>query len=173
MTTNAPFRRVPCRFVLGEHCISCGPDAARWLDRLDARQVHVDHEVPAHDAVKIESKRSAPVPQTLGSPIEQLFWEAYERLQLPELAGLVAQHQIRLHDRHYTLDFALVDQRVAFELDGYTWHSGRAAWAKDRRRDLALALLGWRTYRFDGSLVRADADAVVRMAAEIVRQGTR
>jgi len=82
---------------------------------------------------------------------------------------MVAQHPVTVGATRYRLDFALVEQRIAFELDGYVWHSTREAWVKDRRRDIGLALQGWRTYRFDGSLVHHNADEAVHMAARIVR----
>ena len=124
----------------------------------------------AFQAAPSEEPVSAPDPR---SPIETEFWAAYRRLRPDPLTGLTPQHHITASGRNYTLDFALVEQKIAFELDGYTWHSSRVAWAKDRRRDVALSLLGWRVYRFDGSLVKRDPESVVRMAAEIVRQAAR
>jgi hypothetical protein len=41
------------------------------------------------------------------------------------------------------LDFAWPDQRVAVEYDGMDWHSGPEAMKRDRRRQAALADIGW------------------------------
>jgi very-short-patch-repair endonuclease len=42
------------------------------------------------------------------------------------------------------LDFAYPQAMVAIEADGYRWHSGRAAWSRERTRLTRLAALGWR-----------------------------
>jgi very-short-patch-repair endonuclease len=164
LTALPTFTRVSCSWFPEERCITCGPDADRFRD--------LDEETRRAVTAAYQSTLGKPaLPENLGSPIEVLFWEAHQRLQLPELVGLVAQHPIRCGVINYQLDFALVEQRIAFELDGYVWHSTRAAWVKDRRRDINLALKGWRTYRFDGSLVHHDPDQVVHTAARIVRSG--
>ena len=41
------------------------------------------------------------------------------------------------------LDFAWPDERVAVEYDGMDWHSGPDAMKRDRRRQAALADIGW------------------------------
>jgi very-short-patch-repair endonuclease len=41
------------------------------------------------------------------------------------------------------LDFAWPDHRVAVEYDGLDWHSGPDAMKRDRRRQAALADVGW------------------------------
>ena len=62
------------------------------------------------------------------------------RLPLP-----VCQFPIR-HDGRIVavVDFAYPDKRVAIEVDGYRWHSGRGRWQSDLARRNALAALGWR-----------------------------
>jgi len=166
---QAGWRLVQCRYFPDEKCVTCGPDADRWWAQGPA-----DGTGGATEDLEWEHPLSAlPKPPKLDSPIERQFWEANERLALPELTGLVAQHEIRAGSKNYRLDFALVAQRIAFELDGFRWHASQESWRRDRRRDLALALIGWRTYRFDGSLVKRNPSAVVRMAAEIVRQSSR
>jgi hypothetical protein len=42
------------------------------------------------------------------------------------------------------LDFAYPDARVALEVDGFRWHSGRRAWRRDRGRLNRLVMAGWR-----------------------------
>jgi very-short-patch-repair endonuclease len=42
------------------------------------------------------------------------------------------------------IDFAYPQAMVAIEAEGYRWHSGREAWARDRVRTTRLASLGWR-----------------------------
>jgi very-short-patch-repair endonuclease len=45
--------------------------------------------------------------------------------------------------RRYRLDLAYPDAMLAIEVDGYRWHSGRAAWSRDAARRNAVAGLGW------------------------------
>lgn len=156
---------VRCDYFPTEICISCGPDHDRFLN-LDE---------PIRRAVlqaRAEEIRRASMATTFDpkSPIEAQFWAAHHELQLSELEGLVTQHLVTVGAARYTLDFALVDRKIAIELDGYAWHSSRAAWAKDRRRDLALGLLGWVTYRFDGSLVHNSPTDAVRIAAQVIER---
>lgn len=103
----------------------------------------------------------------LESPLEQAFWRAHIRARRPSLDGLITQHEVRANGKTYRLDFALPEKQIAFEMDGYTYHSSREAWAKDRRRDLDLATIGWRIHRFDGDLVRDRAETAVETAAKL------
>lgn len=100
----------------------------------------------------------------LESPLEELFYKAHKAAKLPTLVGLVAQHRVTAEGRNYRLDFALPDIKVAFEMDGRTFHDTDKAFNTDRRRDLALELAGWRVHRFDGDMIRADPALVVQTA---------
>lgn len=58
------------------------------------------------------------------------------------------------------------DRRIYLEVDGFG-HSRRATKRKDRERDQALALAGWRTFRVDGDAFDKDpaaATAAIRAA---------
>ncbi|MEV7849569.1 DUF559 domain-containing protein [Streptomyces sp. NPDC088183] len=68
----------------------------------------------------------------------------------------------------YRIDFALPNDKIGIELDGYIWHSDRKAFTQDRARQRCLELGGWRIIRFSGAEVNADASACVRQAAELV-----
>lgn len=65
------------------------------------------------------------------------------RLPLPE-----RQLEIRTGAGRFRVDFAYPEQRVALEVDGYAFHSGRRRWQADRARQNALEALGWRVLRF-------------------------
>jgi len=54
------------------------------------------------------------------------------------------QYPVRLS---YVIDFALVDRKIAIEVDGTHWHSGKKKQKKDRFRDYMLKRTGWRTIR--------------------------
>ena len=56
----------------------------------------------------------------------------------------VLQYQVvDLNGATWRLDFAWPDYRVAAEYDGVDWHSGPAAFRRDRRRSAALQDLRW------------------------------
>jgi very-short-patch-repair endonuclease len=47
----------------------------------------------------------------------------------------------------YEVDLLWRPQRLAVEVDGYTYHATRAAFERDRRRDAELVALGYRVVR--------------------------
>ena len=47
----------------------------------------------------------------------------------------------------YVIDFALVDRKIAIEVDGKHWHTGKKKQKKDRFRDYMLKRAGWKTIR--------------------------
>lgn len=104
----------------------------------------------------------------LESPIERSFWEQHKALKLPALEGLVPQHKVM--GGKYRLDFAIPEQRVAIELDGYEYHSSKDAFVNDRARQRALEAAGWRVIRFAGSEVHSNAAECVRQAAALVKR---
>lgn len=80
-----------------------------------------------------------------GSALEVLF------LRLLRSAGLplpVRQHEIELRGGAVRVDFAFPRLRIAIELDGYRWHSGRGALQRDDERQNALVAAGWTVLRF-------------------------
>lgn len=56
-------------------------------------------------------------------------------------------------------DFSGNEFRLAIECDGHDFHKTREQAKRDRKRDRYLQLLGWRTLRFTGSEIWADAEA--------------
>ncbi len=48
----------------------------------------------------------------------------------------------------YKVDVAFPKQKVAIEVDGWAFHSDPEAFAKDRKRQNNIALLGWKVLRF-------------------------
>lgn len=106
----------------------------------------------------------------LESPIEVQFWDAATAsFTVPTvLAGMVPQH----HVGAYRLDFALPDKRLAIEVDGFTFHSSRDAFNRDRRRQADLEMLGWRVLRFTGDEIRTNAwDCVARARKWVASAG--
>jgi very-short-patch-repair endonuclease len=58
------------------------------------------------------------------------------------------QFELTVGGRQRRIDFAYPEHRIAVEIDGYEWHSGRDQFTDDRVRDNALQLAGWRVLRF-------------------------
>lgn len=101
------------------------------------------------------------------SPLELAFWDAYLCRKPPTLNGIVAQHPVTAGGKNYRLDFALPNIKVAFEMDGFTYHGDKEAFNRDRRRDLDLKLAGWQIHRFDGDLIRDDTPKAIHIAAQL------
>jgi very-short-patch-repair endonuclease len=71
------------------------------------------------------------------------------------------QHEVRVGGTCRYLDFAWPAHKVGLEVDGYRWHSSRAAWQRDRDRLSDLRRAGWR-------IVHATHDDVRRRFADVV-----
>lgn len=71
--------------------------------------------------------------------------------------------------RRYSVDVALPAERIAIEIDGWQ-HHGRylADFRRDREKDRALTLEGWRVLRFTAGEVRADVGACVDVVERVL-----
>jgi very-short-patch-repair endonuclease len=69
-------------------------------------------------------------------------------LQVARKGGLVPserQYEIRNNGKLISrVDFAYVASKLAIEVDGFKWHSGRASWERDLSRGNTVGALGWR-----------------------------
>lgn len=107
------------------------------------------------------------------SPLEELFYKTYLSCSpsgeiRQKLKGLVAQYGVTAGGHAYRLDFAIPGKKIAFEMDGYTYHGKeREHFNRDRRRDLDLKLEGWEVHRFDGDMIRDDVVQVLEIAAKL------
>ena len=95
--------------------------------------------------------------QTFNSPLEAAFADEWVRCHCHRRYPLVAQYSLL----QYRLDFAFPSLRCGIELDGYTYHSARDAFNKDRQRQRDIEALGWRIIRFSGDEIRADVTRCV------------
>jgi very-short-patch-repair endonuclease len=68
------------------------------------------------------------------------------------------------------VDFAWPEAKLAVEVDGYRWHSGRQQWQNDLERQNALAEVGWLVLRFTWYDVMSRPEYVVRTILEAYRQ---
>jgi very-short-patch-repair endonuclease len=67
------------------------------------------------------------------------------------------------------VDFAWPEAKLAVEVDGYRWHSGRQQWQNDMQRQNALAEVGWLVLRFSWYDVTNRPDYVIRTIMEAYR----
>jgi very-short-patch-repair endonuclease len=77
-----------------------------------------------------------------------------------------AGHALRDSREAYELDVFWPEQRLVAEVDGYAYHSSRAAFERDRARDAHLTALGYRVMRFTWrQIVHAPEVVIARLAA--------
>lgn len=84
------------------------------------------------------------------SPSESVLETKFERLlRNSGYPRPTRQYEVTIGGRVVArLDFAYPEQRLAIELDGFAYHSGRQAWQRDLRRQNLLIQLGWKILRF-------------------------
>jgi hypothetical protein len=76
------------------------------------------------------------------SPLETEFLQLIARSGLPIPTP---QFEVRHNGRFIArVDFAYPEQRLAIELDSYSFHSDQASWGRDRDRLSALSSISWR-----------------------------
>lgn len=146
-----------------ESCSSLTAD-----EKLAITQRRKEH--PAFQAMATQpteeptTAKHAPEP-VLDSPAEEVFWRAVLRGKHQELEGVVTQFQVG----RYRVDFALPDERIGIEIDGFRYHSSQADIVSDRQRQRALEQAKWRVVRFAAKEVFDDPDGCVRQAAAWIR----
>jgi very-short-patch-repair endonuclease len=72
--------------------------------------------------------------------------------------------------RRYRVDLGFEEERVAVEMDGERWHSTPQQRERDRRRDAALAAIGWVVLRLSHDRLHRDvggcrSDVLAALAA--------
>lgn len=94
-------------------------------------------------------------PETTMSKLEDRFsfvWKA--------LGGVKLDAEVKFHPvRKWRFDFALVDQKIAIELEGGIWtngaHSRGAHFNSDAEKYNQANLLGWRVFRLTTDMISA------------------
>jgi very-short-patch-repair endonuclease len=135
--------------------VSLGRFDAGVLEGLIARSPR-RAGVPALRQLLIEwDGRSAPARSALEVQFSELCRRA--RLSRPDVNSRIEGFEV---------DFGWPAQRLIVEVDGYAFHGGPAAFERDRARDAALTLAGWRVLRFTWRQVTREPE---RVAAVIRR----
>jgi very-short-patch-repair endonuclease len=103
-----------------------------------------------------------------GCESELELWGYAHVFAVPGLDHAVRQRVVRCAERTYRLDMAYEEERVAVELDGRAYHSGREQWERDIARDLDLATLGWQTVRLSHQRLIGDVEGCRRSVAAVL-----
>ena len=56
----------------------------------------------------------------------------------------------------FILDFAILDKKIAIEVDGFKWHSSKEAIKRDRFKDYQLKREKWKVIRVKESNINKD-----------------
>jgi len=100
-----------------------------------------------------------------GSPewmLKALLTERWPDQAVPEYTGAVP-------GRRFRLDVGFPHVRLAVECDGWAWHGRhKGDFKRDRERDRALLLAGWRVLRFFASEIRQSPDTVAETVAQAI-----
>jgi hypothetical protein len=100
------------------------------------------------------------------SELERTVRAAIQRAGLPEPA---ANLWVDLHDgSHVQIDLAWPELMVALEVDHPFWHDREAESARDKRRDLKLAALGWLPQRLSQVAVEKRLDESMADLREVL-----
>ncbi|MEV6527112.1 DEAD/DEAH box helicase family protein [Longispora sp. NPDC051575] len=85
---------------------------------------------------------------------------------------VISQQSVVADDRTYRLDFLLTGSRlrVAVELDGFAFHSSKAAFVYDRVRQNDLTSLGFAILRFSYDAIRDDTRRCVAQLQAVLRR---
>jgi very-short-patch-repair endonuclease len=131
----------------------------RALDGLIERSPHRAGVPSLRQLLTEWDGRSAPA----RSALEEQFLDLCRRAGLPH-------PEVNTRIEGFEVDFAWPAQRLIVEVDGYAFHGGPAAFERDRARDAALLLAGWRVLRFTWRQVTREPE---RVAAVVRRSMAR
>jgi very-short-patch-repair endonuclease len=89
-------------------------------------------------------------------------------LRRARIVGWVANYKV-VAGVEYILDVAVVEHRLAIEVDGWAWHSDIDRFTYDRHRQNALVLEGWTVLRFTWHDLTARPEAVIAQIRAALR----
>jgi very-short-patch-repair endonuclease len=70
----------------------------------------------------------------------------------------------------HEVDMVWLSQRLVVEMDGFAYHSTRAAFERDRLRDAELQVAGYRVMRVTWRQLDEDPEALLRRIAAVLRR---
>jgi very-short-patch-repair endonuclease len=99
--------------------------------------------------------------------------EAEERMLALIRAAALPPPELNARVCGYEVDLYWPAHRLVVEVDGYAWHSGRAAFERDRRKGIALAGAGIDLVRVSWTQMEHDAFALIAaLAARLAGTGS-
>jgi very-short-patch-repair endonuclease len=104
-----------------------------------------------------------------GCQSELEIWGVREVLKAPGMPRFVQQHPVVLPFGTVYLDAAVLEAKVAVELDGAAFHGSAEDRERDTRRDVALAALGWVVLRFSYRRLTREPEACRREILAVCR----
>ncbi|MEU4110875.1 DEAD/DEAH box helicase family protein [Streptomyces sp. NPDC027717] len=108
------------------------------------------------------------------SYLEEAFlrWVLTPAVDTAVVSRVRSQHPVTVNERTYRLDYLIAGEalQLAVELDGFAFHSDRAAFTYDRLRQNDLAATGLTVLRFSYDAVRVDTARCVAQLQAMLRQ---
>lgn len=98
---------------------------------------------------------------------------AHTALREGDVTGWRGNVRLRLPGRDVVLDIAFERERLAVEVDGYTFHSSTKAFTQDRLRDADLMAAGWVVLRLPATLVIDEPERFVHLVRRALAQRGR
>ena len=89
------------------------------------------------------------------------------------MTGWRGNVRLRLPGREVVLDIAFERERLAVEVDGYTFHSSAKAFIHDRLRDADLVAAGWLVLRLPATLAIDEPERFVHLVRRALAQRGR
>ena len=119
---------------------------------------------PKHRGIAAMRKAIKPEPALTRSEAERAFLELIRRARLP-------QPEVNAKVGRYEVDFYWPEHDLIVEIDGYAFHSSRAAFERDRRRDAELGAQGRRVMRVTWRRLVDESEALVANLALATASG--
>ena len=103
------------------------------------------------------------------SELEALFEHWWGNLA-PEQIALHCQYRF-MPGRKYAFDYAYPDKQIAVEIDGgqFVAGGGRHNQDSDRVKLNHAAALGWRVFRFSGTMLKRDPQGCINIVLKAIR----
>ena len=155
----------PARTLLDLAATETQRDLSRAIDEGRVLRLVTDHSLneqlsryPAHRGTRALKLATTPEPKLTRSEAERRLLELVRAAGLPEpkTNARLAGHEV---------DFLWPAHRLVVEVDGYAFHSKRSSFERDRRRDAALTLAGYRVIRITWRQITEAPELVIATLA--------
>lgn len=158
----------------GEYCgNSCATRGAKkWLKANEGcrRRVLDGVFVLQRPETKVLANRAIASRNYSGSWLERKVGNALRRLGLEPIRSYPIPKTTldsKGRRRHWFVDYAFPDLKIAIEVDGSHWHSSPEAKDRDGRRQADIEAQGWTVLRFSDVQINADINACAEEVARI------